>query len=126
MSMRRDEGRDRPSSWREGSLDDLAMGLESGAISRGRAIKLGGAALVASTLGLLTSQGADAQEVNLEVSRRRCNRRYRNANYCRNRRGDRCDTCCNGNSRRPKACCGPRGCNCCRRNERCAESGNCV
>ena len=127
MSMRRDEGEVRPSSWKEGSLDDLAMGLESGALSRGKAIKLGGAALVASTLGLFASQGAGAQEVELEVTRRQCRRRYRRSDFCRNRGGgDRCDVCCNRASRRPKACCGPRGCNCCRRNERCAESGNCV
>ena len=43
--MRRDEGCVRP-------FDDLARGLESGAISRGKAIKLGGATLVASALGL--------------------------------------------------------------------------
>ena len=45
-----------------GSLDDLAMGLETGAISRGKAIKLSGAALAASALGLFASRGAEAQE----------------------------------------------------------------
>ncbi len=107
-------------------FDDLARGLDTGAISRGKAMKLGGAALVASALGLFASQGAEAQEVELEVTRRRCNRRYTRSDFCRNRQGNNCDVCCNRNSRRPKACCGPRGCNCCRRNERCADSGRCV
>ena len=49
------------------SFDDLAMGLDTGAISRGKAMKLGGAALVASALGLFTSQRADAQEVSIEA-----------------------------------------------------------
>ncbi len=125
MSIGRDDGRVRPSS-RERVFDDLAMGLETGAISRGKAIKLGGAALVASTLGLFASRGAEAQEVDLAISRRRCNRKFNNADYCRNRQGgDRCDTCCNRNGRRPKACCGPSGCNCCRRNQRCNNSGQC-
>jgi hypothetical protein len=108
------------------AFDDLAMGLESGAISRGKAIKLGGAALVASALGLFASQGAEAQEVEIAITRRRCRRKFTRSDFCRNRRGDNCSVCCNRNSRRPKACCGPSGCNCCRRRERCADSGRCV
>ena len=38
------------------SLDQLAMDLESGAITRGRAIKLAGTALAASALGLFVSE----------------------------------------------------------------------
>src|SRR3712207_43648 len=93
VSMRRDEGEVRPSSWKEGSLDELAIGLESGAISRGKAIKLGGAALVASTLGLLASQGADAQEVAPAVTRRGCRRAFRRSDFCRSRTGGRCRIC---------------------------------
>ena len=126
MSMRRDEGEVRPSSWKEGSLDELAIGLESGAISRGKAIKLGGAALVASTLGLLASQGADAQEVVPAISRRGCRRAFRREDFCRSGTGGRCRACCNRESRRPRACCGTDECNCCRRSERCNERGECV
>jgi len=122
----RDEGGVRPASWKEGSLDELAMGLESGALSRGKAIKLGGAALVASTLGLFASQGAGAQEVELAVTRRGCRRHYRRSDFCRNRQGENCSVCCNRRSRHPKACCGPRGCTCCRRRERCTDLGVCV
>jgi hypothetical protein len=106
---------------REGTpFDDLARGLDTGAISRGKAIKLGGAALVASALGLFASQGAEAQEdVETAVSRRRC--RERNDNFCKARG---CKTCCNRDGRRPKACCGRDGCTCCRRNERC-DDGRC-
>ena len=125
MSMRREDGIVRHSS-REGVFDDLAMGLETGALSRGKAIKLGGAALLASTLGLFASRGAEAQEVEVAITRRQCNRRFNNADFCRNRNGgDNCESCCNRNSRRPKACCGPSGCNCCRRRQRCLNSGQC-
>jgi hypothetical protein len=104
------------------ALDDLAMGLNTGAISRGRAIKLGGAALVASALGLFASRGADAQEetVVIAVRRRRCVRR--GGNWCKVIGG--CSECCNSTGRRPKACCGRYGCRCCRRNQRC-RSGRC-
>ena len=60
--------------------DDLAIGLESNAISRAKLIKLGGAALAASALGLFASAGpveAETPETEtleaqtLEVARRR-------------------------------------------------------
>ncbi len=108
------------------AFDDLAVGLERGAISRGKAIKLGGAALVASALGLFTSaEGAQAQTVEPEISRRKCNQKFRNADFCKNRQGNNCNVCCNRESRHPKACCGPQGCNCCRRREKCTSSGRC-
>jgi hypothetical protein len=112
---------------REGAplFDDLAKGLETGAISRGKAIKLGGAALVASALGLFASQGADAQEVEIAITRRRCARKFDRSDFCRQRGATRCSVCCNRESRRPKACCGVNGCRCCRRRERCLE-GRCV
>ena len=113
---------------REGAphFDELAKGLETGAISRSKAIKLGGAALVASALGLFASQGADAQEVEIAITRRRCERKFTRSDFCRHRgAGDNCERCCNRASRRPKACCGVNGCRCCRRRERCLE-GRCV
>ena len=100
-------------------FDEVAAGLESGAISRGKAIKLGGAALVASALGVFASR-ADAQvgvEGVGEVSRRRCRRH--GGDFCR---GQGCKICCR---RRRKACCGTEDCNCCRRNERCGDDGRC-
>jgi hypothetical protein len=33
--------------------------------------------------------------------------------------------CCNRNSQKHKACCGPKGCNCCRKGERCLANGKC-
>ena len=119
MSMRRDDGGVR-------AFDDLARGLESGAISRGKAIKLGGAALVASTLGLFTSQGADAQVVEPAITRRGCRRRFRRSDFCRSRTGGRCRICCNRRSRHPKACCGTDECNCCRRRQTCLPTGECA
>jgi hypothetical protein len=117
--MKRDEGGVR-------AFDDLARGLESGAISRGKAIKLGGAALVASTLGLFASQGADAQEVELAITRSRCRRKFQRSDFCRHRAANNCSVCCNRDSRHPKACCGASGCNCCRRSQRCTDLGECV
>jgi hypothetical protein len=113
LLMKRDEGGLH-------AFDDLAVGLETGAISRGKAMKLGGAALMASAVGLFASRGAEAQEdVETAVSRRRC--RERNDDFCKARG---CKTCCNRDGRRPKACCGRDGCSCCRRNERC-DDGRC-
>ena len=100
-------------------FDDLATGLESGAISRGKAIKLSGAALAASAFGLLASRNAQAQLVTTEAARRRCLRR--GGDFCR-RSG--CKICCGEGGRRLRACCGDRGCACCRRNERC-DAGRC-
>jgi len=117
------------------AFDDLAAGLETGAISRGKAIKLGGAALVGSALGLFASR-ADAQtpatdeSIEVAVSRRKC--KQRGGDFCRNRAaGPTCKICCGrdrdgGGRRRRKACCGQEGCNCCRRNQRCTRQGTCT
>ena len=113
MLMKRDEGGVH-------AFDDLAAGLESGAISRGRAIKLSGAALAASALGLFASRGAEADElVELAGRRRRCLRK--GGDYCA-RSGNR--VCCGAGGRRRKACCGRRGAACCSKNERC-DNGVC-
>jgi len=47
---------------REHSFDELARGLASGSISRGRALRLMGAALVGGTLGSLGIRGATADQ----------------------------------------------------------------
>ncbi len=112
MLRNRDEGGLR-------AFDDLAAGLESGAISRSKAIKLTGAALAASALGLFASGGADAQTVTIEAARRRCLRK--GGDFCR-RKG--CHVCCGEGGRRLKACCGRHGCACCRRSETC-DGGRC-
>ena len=77
--LRREEG--------ERSLDDLAMGMGEGTITRRRAIKLAGAALLGSALSVFAgAEAADAQE-------RRCGRR---AVLCirRRRNGTRLFFCC--------------------------------
>jgi hypothetical protein len=53
------------------SFDDLATGLDTGAITRGRAMKLAGAALVASALGLVGAGEAQGEELGTEGIRRR-------------------------------------------------------
>ena len=110
-------------------LDDLAVGLDTGAITRGRAIKLAGAALVASALGVVGASSANAEEVveadSLRKKRRRCHQD--GGEFCSHRGGGKsCDVCCGrGNrSRRPKACCGKNGCECCGRRQRC-HNGDC-
>ena len=55
-------------------LDGLATGMAEGTITRGRAIKLAGAALVGSALTLFSAQEADA--VVSGARRRRCRRRF--------------------------------------------------
>src|SRR5918997_4269651 len=81
---------------REGTpFDDLARGLDTGAISRGRAMKLTGAALVASAMGLFASRGAEAQEVTIEAERQRC--RQKGGDFCRDAG---CRICCGEGRRR--------------------------
>ena len=126
MLMRREEGVDH-------TFDDLASGLDTGAISRGRAIKLAGAALVASAVGFVGAREADAQDFEAEgrrQRRRRCNRR--GGDFCATRAGNRnCSICCGrdrdggGRRNRRKACCGSEGCNCCRRGRGCRPDGRC-
>ena len=124
MLTRREEGVDR-------TFDDLASGLDTGAISRGRAMKLAGAALVASALGLVGAGEVQGQELGTEgIRRRRCNRR--GGDFCNNS-GEasspfvsQCHICCGeGRRRRRKACCGSAGCNCCRPGQRCRSNGTC-
>jgi hypothetical protein len=69
------------------SLDQLAVDLESGAITRGRAIKLAGAALAASALGIFASQ-EEAE------ARRRCRTLGRREKCRRCRRSMRCCDAC--------------------------------
>jgi hypothetical protein len=107
------------------AFDDLATGLDTGAISRGKAIKLGGAALVASALGLIGARGADAQEATtadgVTVAGRRGRCRRRGGEFCSHRGAS---ICCAKGRRRRKACCGKDGAACCSRNERC-DQGKC-
>ena len=113
LLSKRDEGGVR-------SFDDLAMGLETGAISRGKAIKMTGAALAASALGLFASQGAGAQEVDTAASaRRRCLRK--GGDFC-SAKGHR--ICCGPGGRRRRACCGSKGAACCSPGQRC-NKGRC-
>jgi hypothetical protein len=70
------------------SFDQLAMDLESGAITRGRAIKLAGAALAASALGIFASQEeAEARRrcrtLSCREKCRRCRRSMRCCDACR-------------------------------------------
>jgi hypothetical protein len=108
------------------SFDDLAAGLDTGAITRGRAVKLAGAALVASAVGLMGATQADADEVgSLGRRRRRCNQD--GGDFCNTTAGNaRCSVCCGRGRRRRRACCGSEGCNCCRRGETCRDNGRCV
>ena len=107
-------------------LDDMAVGLDTGAITRGRAIKLAGATLVASALAAVGASSADAQEIeteSLRKKRRRCNQN--GGEFCATRSGRRnCDVCCGEGGRRRKACCGRNGCSCCRPRQRC-HNGDC-
>jgi hypothetical protein len=72
----------------ETSLDELAMDLQSGAITRGRAIKLAATALAASALGIFASEEeADARRrcrtLSCREKCRRCRRSMRCCDACR-------------------------------------------
>ena len=107
--MKRDEG---------GAFDDLAMGLNNGSITRGRAIKLAGAALVASALGLSFASPAQARFG--ELNRRQCEER--GGEFCRSSEtGEK--ICCRA---RKTPCCGKFGAQCCQAGARCNRHGKCV
>jgi hypothetical protein len=105
------------------SFDDLAMGLDTGAITRRKAMKLGGAALVASALGVFGAREAQADEITTEGrARRRCNQK--GGDFCKHK--GKCKICCGEGRRRRRACCGSEGCNCCRPGETCRNNGRCT
>jgi hypothetical protein len=94
MVMKNDEGGEvRPpqgelggSSFDGQSFDELAAGLADGTITRARAIKLAGAALVGSALTLFWPAGAEGQEEGVEPAGRRERRRRRRRRERRRRR----------------------------------------
>jgi hypothetical protein len=92
-----DEGgalRRSPEGHRGPHLDELATGVADGTITRGRAMKLAGAALVGSALSLFAAEDAEAHNRRGDRSRRRrC--RDRGGRYCRDRRdGTNRARCC--------------------------------
>jgi hypothetical protein len=94
-------------------------------------MKLAGAALVASALGLVGAGEAQGQDIGTEgIRRRRCNRR--GGDFCNNSGEasspfvNQCHICCGEGRRRRKACCGSAGCNCCRRGQTCTSTGRCA
>ena len=96
MLMNRDEGavvRRSPEEHREPDLvfedydlDAVAKGMAEGTITRARAMKLAGAALVGSALSLFALTD-DAEAARIGVARRRRLRRFRRR--CRRRQGAR-------------------------------------
>jgi hypothetical protein len=65
----------------EASFDDLAVSMAEGSVTRGRAIKLAGAALLGSALTMFWPEEADARRNNKKRRRRRRRkqeRRFRN------------------------------------------------
>ncbi len=77
--VKRDEGALFHPSPEEHALDDLARGVANETITRSQAIKLAGAALVASALSLFAAAGE--AEADHHSSRRR-NCRRRGGTYC--------------------------------------------
>ena len=94
-------------------LDGLARDLAEGSISRGRAIKLAGAALVASALGLFAA--GEAEAAHHSSRRRACNRR--GGTYCF---GPHTGGVCCG----PNWCPTPQQCARGRCGQRCLQNGN--
>ena len=109
---RRDENREahpsREASEVEYSFDELARGLASGTISRRKALKLVGAAVLGA--GVLTAIPVSPAEAAECGTRAGCGRR------CRNRRRCRCVRTVTGNVRCVRRCC---------TNRRCSSNGDC-
>jgi hypothetical protein len=112
----------------ESSFDELTRGLASGTLSRGRALRLMGAALVGGTLGSLGISKAAAEDDRCSEGQTRCGERCvnlktneRHCGSCRNRCGSN-QTCCKGrcvNLQRNERHCGSCF-------NRCAEGQECV
>ena len=122
MGKRDEKGEVRPSQeeiTEEYSFDELARGLASGTISRRKALKLVGSAILGA--GLLTAiptGEAGAIEAEDECGARSgCNRR------CRNRRGCRCVETVTGNVRCVRPCCLRQACD---TNTQCGSGGLCM
>jgi hypothetical protein len=85
----------------ESSFDELARGLASGSISRGRALRLMGAALVGGTLASVGFGGVAVADDGCKPTAKKCNK---NAQCCSGKcSGGKCAACatgqvlCNGN-----------------------------
>ena len=93
-------------------LDGLATGVADGTISRGRAIKLAGAALVGSALSVFVAEDAEAEtRRGIRARRRRCRNRHRR--FCMDRVGSTnrsrcCDPDTTSTSRCRRGRCGGR------------------
>jgi hypothetical protein len=98
------------------AFDDLATGLESGAITRGKAMKLAGAALVASALGL--SYASEAQAFRGPLNKKQCE--AKEGVFCRSKETG-LKICCRP---RKEACCGKFGAQCCAKGK--CNKGKCV
>jgi hypothetical protein len=109
--MKRDPGGVTP-------LDELAMGLESSAITRGKALKLGGAALLASAMGVFAAEG-EAQARFGTLNRKACERQ--GGVFCRSSETGQ-KICCRA---RKTPCCGKFGAQCCQSAAKCNQ-GKCV
>lgn len=117
MMKRNDGGEVRLFSHQE-AFDEMSRGLASGEITRGRAIKLAGAALVASALGLFSASEAQARFG--EFNRRKCEER--GGEFCRSSEtGEK--ICCR---ERKTPCCGKFGAQCCQPGAVCNRHGKCV
>jgi Stigma-specific protein, Stig1 len=110
------------------SLDELAKGLASGTLSRGRALRLLGAALLGGTLGSLGIGEAVADQDRCPQGQTRCGERCvdlktneRHCGSCRNRCGSN-QTCCKGRCVNLKT--NERHCGSC--SNRCPEGSECV
>ncbi len=106
MSIKkRDEGGLVRPPWKEPgehSLDGVARGMADGTLTRGRAIKLAGAALVGSALALFGAEDADA--ATLREQRRRCRRRHGgNGVFCVSDNGKK-SRCCNNETTSNRRC----------------------
>jgi hypothetical protein len=115
--MKRDDGGGVRLFSEQEAFDEMSTGLASGAITRGRAIKLAGAALVASALGLSFENAAQARFGTL--NRKACEKQ--GGVFCRSSETGQ-KICCRA---RKTPCCGKFGAQCCQSAAKC-NKGKCV
>ena len=107
---------------RESSFDELAIGLASGTLSRGRALRLMGAALVGGTLASLGIGEAAADPPGCKREGKNCKR---DTQCCSgNCEGGKCAACPSGQVLCPQGYCGRYPGGSCAAGELCC-AGNC-
>lgn len=127
---RGDDGEERtPLLEEKYSFDDLAKGVASGAVSRGRALRLAGAAILGSALSIFTLQeeahAAPCSKCGTKVGCDQKCKRLRSTPNCRQKFDCRCLDRVEGGSTCGYICCGPDAATSCETSADCGPGRFC-